>query len=369
VFSTKRQAQNAADAAALTAALAKTRNNDWNTQGMASALQNSFNNDSTSNVVEIYLCSDTNATCTGLPTGADPSEYIQVKITAYVTTYFTRVFNRNQTTTAVEAIARSVPGHYDEIAFGNAVVALNQTDCKVFWGHGNADLTTVGGGIFVNSTANCGFTLNGNPDLNTPSISIVGGTSSPVVGGANYGVSQLPFPPIELPNPSCGSTNAVKSGNNLSPGIVNGSFPPSGVTHLGGGIYCVRGDFNLNGNDTLTGSDVVIVMETGNIHWNGNGALHLSAPTEGPFEGLLIFVPLSNPNTITINGTNDQELTGTILAPASDIVLLGTAGTNGFNSQIIGYNVEVGGTFNGTINYDDLKNYNALIPPTVELTK
>ena len=369
VYSKKREAQNAADAAALSAALAKTRGNDWSAQAFASTLLNSFDNDGSSNTVDVYLCSDANASCTGLPTGADPSEYIQVIITANVRTYFTQIFERDHTMTAVEAIARSVPGYVDEIAFGNAVVALNQTDCKVFWEHGNADLTTVGGGIFVNSTANCGFTINGNPDLDTPSISIVGETSSPVVAGGNYGVSQLPYPPIELPNPSCGSTNAVKSGSNMSPGNWSGSFPPNGVTHLSGGIYCINGDFRLNGNDTLTGTEVLIVMESGDISWNGSGELHLSAPTDGPFEGLLIYVPMTNPNTITINGTNDQELTGTILAPASDIVLLGTAGTNGFNSQIIGYNVEVGGTFNGTINYDDLKNYNALIPPTVELTK
>jgi hypothetical protein len=110
-------------------------------------------------------------------------------------------------------------------------------------------------------------------------------------------------------------------------------------------------------------------MNSGGIKWNGNGGLHLTAPTSGPFAGLLIFLPMSNNSEIRINGTNDQVLTGTILAPASPIVMLGTAGTEAFHSQIIGYTVEFGGTFDGTVQYDDENNYDAMVPPQIELTQ
>lgn len=369
VYSVKRRAQNAADAAALSAALAKTRHGDWHTAGINSTLTNSFNNDGTQNTVEVYECTDPSATCTGLPAGADPSEYIQVKIAVNVTTYFTRVLGRDQIATAVEAIARSVPGYNDEMVFGNAVVALNQTDCRAFWGHGGADFTTEGGGVFVNSDSSCGFTLNGGPSLNTPSVTIVGSTSSPVVSGANYNAGQLPYPPMVLPDPDCGTATATQVGNAMTPGRWTGAFPPNGVTHLSGGIYCINGEFRLNGNDTLTGHEIVIRMDSGGISWNGNGVLELSAPPEGPYQGLLIFFPMSNSSTIKINGTNDQKLTGSILAPAAPVVLLGNAGTEGFNSQIIGNTVEFGGTFNGTIHYDDTQNFKADVPPTVQLTK
>ena len=367
-LSVRRQAQNAADNAALAAALAKTRGSNWSTAGYASSTTNKFNNDGTTNIVEIHLCNETGITCQGVPSGADLSQYVYVKITAYVKNNFTKVFGGpDQSPQVVSAIARAVPGYTDQMVYGNAVVALNKTGCKSFWGHGNGNMTTTGGGVFVNSTSSCGFTLGGNPDLNTPSITIAASSSSPVIAGANYNAPQLPA--MVMPNPSCGGVNASQDGDILNPGIVNGSFPPGGVKYLNGGVYCVRGDFSINGNDVLSGSDVVIVMESGNIRWNGNGAIKLTAPTVGPFKGLLIFIPPSNPATVTINGTNDQELTGTILAPTSDIVLLGTAGTNGFNSQVIGYNVEFGGTFDGTIRYDDEKNYDAQVPPTVELTK
>jgi len=364
-FSEKRQAQNAADSAVLASALAKTRGNTWKPEAFTSALKNGFNNDTTTNEVFVESCAD--VACPGLPAGAINSEYVYVKIIIHIPTTFTRVVGLNQIDQAVDAVARSVPGYIDEAAYGNAVVALNKTDCKSFWGHGNADFETIGGGVFVNSTANCGFTLNGGPNLNTPSITIAGSTSSPVVAGANYNAPQLP--PMTMPNPSCGSAIASQNGDALSPGTWNGAFPPSGVKHLQGGVYCVNGNFSMNGNDTLTGSDVVIRMDSGDIKWNGNGSIKLSAPTEGPFNGLLIFVPPSNQSTITINGTNDQELTGTILAPTSDVVLLGTAGTNGFNSQIIGYNVEFGGTFDGTIRYDDAKNFDVQFGPQIEVTE
>jgi Flp pilus assembly protein TadG len=366
-FSIRRQSANAADAASLSAALAKTRGNDWRAAAMASALTNKFNDDTTTNEVDVYQCNESGVVCPGISTGADTSQYVMVVITTHMNTTLTRVLGRDQITQIVTAVARSVPGYIDEAAYGNAVVALNRTDCRAFWGHGGADFETVGGGVFVNSTSDCGFTLNGRPNLNTPSITIAGSTSNPMVAGANYNAPQLP--PMTMPNPSCGGVIAVKVGNALNAGIVNGSFPPSGVTHLNGGVYCVNGTFSMNGNDTLTGSEVVIRMDSGDIRWNGNGAIQLSAPTVGPFQGLLIFVPPSNQSTITINGTNDQRLTGTILAPTSDIVLLGTAGTNGFNSQIIGYNVEFGGTFDGTIRYDDAQNYNVQYGPQIEQTK
>ena len=72
-FSDKRHAQNAADTSALAGALARVRSQDLNTAinaARARASSNGYNNDGTTNVVEVYLCSDTNATCTALPASA-----------------------------------------------------------------------------------------------------------------------------------------------------------------------------------------------------------------------------------------------------------------------------------------------------------
>jgi hypothetical protein len=298
------------------------------------------------------------------------AQYVQVIIRNQTDTYFGGVVGIDEVNNCVETIARAKPSIVQPMAFGNAIVALKPNGTSTHWMHGGPDVTTIGGGIFVNSSTNCGFTSNGTPNLTTPNITIVGAQSCPQLSGpgVSYNAPQIPYPPNNLPNPVC-SGNAVKNGNTLSPGTVNGNFPPSGVTVLNAGMYCVNGNFRLNGNDTLTGSEVVIVMQSGDVRWNGNGNLHLSAPTSGPFKGLLLYFPMSNNSEIRINGTNDQILTGTILAPASPIVLLGTAGTDAFNSQIIGYTVEFGGTFDGTVRYNDSQNFDEVVPPQIELIR
>lgn len=362
-YSNRRQAQNTADAAALSAALAKTKSQDLSTAGLTRAASNGFDNNGTSNTVVVH-----NPPTSGPYAGN--SEYIQVVITSHVSTYFGPVVGINEVTNEVEAVARAKPATTSPMVFGNAIVALKPTTSSTFWMHGNPSMTTIGGGVFVNSSTNCGFTSNGTPDLTTPNITMVAATSCPQMSGTGitYNAPQVTYPPTGLPNPVC-TGNAVKTGNTLSPGTVSGSFPPSGVTILNPGVYCVSGSFSLNGNDTLVGSEVTIVMNSGNIRWNGNGNLHLSAPSSGPFKGLLIYLPMTNNSEIRINGTNDQLLTGTILAPASPIVMLGTAGTDAFRTQLIGYTIEIGGTFDGIIRYNDNENYDASVPPQVELVR
>ncbi len=368
-YSERRQAQNTADSAALDAALAMIRGGSWQAEGLARAASNGFDNNGNTNTVVVNNPPTTGCNGAGSPYTGN-AQYVQVVIRLSTQTYFGPVVGINEVNNCVEAIARAKPAETQPMVFGNAIVALKPNGTSTHWMHGNPDVTTIGGGVFVNSSTDCGFTSNGNPNLTTPNITMVASDSCPTLAGpgVSYNAPQITYPPNNLPNPVC-SGNAVKNGNTLSPGTVNGNFPPSGVTVLNPGIYCVNGNFRLNGNDTLTGSDIVIVMNSGDIHWNGNGDLNLSAPTSGPFKGLLIYFPMSNPSEIRINGTSDQSWTGTILAPASPIVLLGTADSDAYHSQIIGYTVEFGGTFDGTVRYNDNENYDALVPPQIELTR
>ncbi len=366
-----RQAQNTADASALAGALSLVRGGDWHTIGLNSASANGFTN---SGDTTVDVNNPPSASCDGANnpyTGND--EYVQVVIHSVSHTYFGPVIGITAIHNCVEAIARAKPGTTSPMVYGNALVSLAKNGSKTFWTHGNPHITTINSGIFVNSSTDCGFTSNGVPTISTPSISIVGSVSCPQMSGTvSYGVSQVPYPPMVLPNPTC-TGNAVQNGTVLSPGIVNGDFPPKShgvqVTDLESGIYCVTGNFMLNGNDTLNGTDIVIVMESGGVTLNGNGTLNLSAPTAGPFAGLLIYLPMSNNSVVKINGNSGQHFTGSILAPASEIMLDGTADTNAYHSQIIGYTVDIAGTFNGTITYDDSQNYDAAIPPQVELTR
>src|SRR5215216_6717288 len=98
VFSDRRHAQNAADTAALAAALSKIRADPpetgdtvAETAGLARAASNGFDN--ANSIVEVNNCAEPNLNppCEGLPAGADATQYIQVVIRLTTHTTFARV--------------------------------------------------------------------------------------------------------------------------------------------------------------------------------------------------------------------------------------------------------------------------------------
>jgi Flp pilus assembly protein TadG len=374
VFSDRRHAQNAADTAALAAALAKTRQQAYLPVAFSRAASNGYNNNGTSNVVEVYMCSDTQATCTALPAGAIPSEYVQVKITSHVKTYFARVIGRFEVTNRVNAVARATPSEYKEMYAGNAVVSLAPHECKAIVYQGNAESTITGGGILDMSDCSDSAFFNNSAaaQLTAPSLCSVGGIDYRP-GAINIpsilqGEDCVTPPAIVEPNPEC-KVNAEKHGNTMTPGNWTGQFPPAGVDTLESGIYCVDGDFRLNGGDSLTGHGVVIRMNDGVVTWNGGAEIHLDAPTEGSFQGLLMYLPSqSNCSTVTLNGNSDSTIVGSILAPCSEVKVEGT-GDSGIEGQIIGYTVNISGSSGTDIHYVDELNWDAPIQPTVNLNQ
>lgn len=375
-FSDRRHAQNAADTAALAAALRKARGDsaNWQNSGLQRAADNGYDNNGVTNTVSVV-----SPPVEG-PYAGNP-EYIQVIITSHLDTYFATILGIDRITNRVQAVARAKPPVTGALFFGHAVVGLAPHECKAVKYQGNANTLITGSGLFVNSDC-CGssaafFNNSSSASLSIPNSGLTsvgcveykpGAINATIVTGAQ----PFPYPPpYNFPDPSamCSGT-AQKSGSTLSGGYFNGAFPPSGVTTLqSGGIFCVHGDFKVNANDSLSGHNVVIVMLSGDITWNGGATLNLDAPDSGPYAGLLIYVPLSNKATITINGNSASTFVGTILAPASDITILGTGSSSGLNSQVIGYTVDLSGTSDTLINYNDADNWDATVPASIELTQ
>jgi Flp pilus assembly protein TadG len=379
VYAERRRAQNAADTTALDSALAKVRGQNLYTEGLARAASNHYvdsdptSGQSTPDVnVEIY-----NPPISGAYAGN--AEYIQAIITARVSTYFGRVIGITQVTNKVEAVARAKPPIFSPMFFGNAIVGLSPDDCKAIVYQGNANTTVTGGGIYVNSNCNGGgnqaafFNNSSSAQLTAPCLQAVGGIQYEP-GAINIPAGCIitgapPLPAPIYPNPVC-SGNAEKNGNTLSPGNYSGTFPPSGVTQLQSGIYCITsGNFRLNAGDELNGSGVVIRVDNGDVRWNGGATINLSAPTTGPFAGLLLYLPEGNDNEVVINGNSSSTFTGTILAPSASVAIDGTGGVTGLNSQVIGYTVNLTGTTNTFINYNAGQNYQAPENPAVQLVQ
>ena len=376
IFSDKRHAQNAADTAVLQAALTKIRGGDWQTDGWSRAESNGYNNNGTTNDVIFY-----NPPIDG-PYQSN-NEYIQVKIRSDVQMTFARVIGRQTATNHVEAVARVVPSTTSPMFDGNAVVGLAPHDCQAIKYQGNANTNVIGSGIFVNSDcASAAFFNNSSSaKLTAPCLKAVGGIDykagalnipSSCIKSGPPDVTAYNYPPDNMifPNVTC-SSGGSSTGSTLHPGTYSGHFPPNGITDLSAGAYCVSGDFRVNGGDTLRGNGVLIIMVSGDVDFSGGATVQLSGipgpqSAGNPYGGLFLYMPMSNSGTITLNGNSDSGFTGTILAPAADISINGTGGA-GLHGQIIGYTVDLSGTSDTTIVYNDNENWDAPTPPKIEL--
>ena len=394
-YADRRQAQNAADSAALAAARARVRGENAVGAALEAAAANGYDNDGVGNVVEIR-----NPPTNGPYRGN--REYIQVIITSHVNTFFAPVINIRQMTNTVETIARAKPSEINEIMYGYSVISLAPaSDCafkKAFWLHGQATLRLEGGGLFVNSRdRRCAFFQQGSGSLvimDKSPVNIVGGASIQkldLIKRLTYaayanrgrpdwdrgrpfipstGASPITYPPpFVLPKPGCGAQMATvsESGRSMSPGNWEEDFPPDGVTELQSGIYCINGDVEIKGHTTLSGENVVLYVEHGSVHFSAGATIQLSAPGSGPFKGLLLYLPIRNTKTVVLNGGAQSQIRGTILAPSSLIRITGMDSSYGFHSQIIGYRVEVDGDSIIIVNYIDEQNYDAQIMPEIQL--
>lgn len=361
-YSDRRQAQNAADTAALAAALAYVRTPDgpWMDVGYSRAASNGYDNNGTTNVVEVVWPPDDRAQSEYVGN----THYIQVVITSHLDTLFGRVVGINQVTNTVQAVVKVDPPVPTQLYRGNAVVGLAPHDCKAITWQGSAAAEVTGGGLFVNSDcSDTAFFNNSNAaKLKAPSLTVVGGAdyNNNAIDidtiTENVQDQAMSYPPIEyqLPAPDC-SEDATVDGETMTPGNWSGTFPPAHVKYLDSGFYCVNsGDFKLNAGDYLEGHNVLIYMATGKVTWNGDATVKLYAPETDPYKGLLLYLPVTNSSPVLINGNSGSEIEGTILAPASDITIKGT-GDAGMTGQVIGYRVDISGNSGVKIHYDDTK--------------
>ena len=408
VFSDRRHSQNASDTAVLASALARARaNSNWEQAGLDRAEVNGYSN-ATGSTVEVYLCSDPNATCTNLPAGIE-DQYVQARITSTVKLFFAPIIGWREVTNHTQAIARASLPETTSWFDGKALVSTMEGCRSAGDPH---DPFTVGGssttvvnnsGIFVNSTCNPAFADNGGGTVTTDEgICVVGGVPSTGITGiypypdGNCG-SQVDLAKYQLPNPDCAQAGSItgSSGNYEAwPGYFNISgnqtFPEgtnSGELKLHKGIYCLFEGMHFNGNLNITtdlngngvhdsdSEGVFFYVPDGDITFNGGSDVFVHAisslsddfPAE--FLNYLIYVPPTNEASVTITGNNGSEFTGTVLAPASHVTLDGSGNTFSLDTQIIGYDMTITGNGNIEITYNQANNAVAITSPGIELTK
>jgi len=412
-FSDRRHAQNAADTAALAGALAKIKGDTyWNLAALDRAGENGYDDNNVTNTVDVYSppvsgiysnCSDVHFTCT---------DYIQVVINSTVNTFFAKVIGINQTHNRVEAVASTISQNDNFNFGGNAIVALSPDGCALVAG-GTTYATINGGGLFSNSDdASCSFKkqscaglLDVNVGTGQGDITSVGGYSvntgclpeADLVPGAK----QIQFPPPyqEISEPVECSTPGGKSNPDsvttlLTPGYFD-QIPGNGVTWkdnivLTPGVYCIGTQMRTNNNEVIKVSGtfhstpgVFLYFKPGGYFtFNGGSGVQLWGINQAsvdadaslsPYKGFLMYLApdyaSGSPASCTINGHSGDAFQGTIYAPYCNIKINGTSDSSSFQSQIIGYTVDLTGASNVTLNYNEDDNAVWTIPMQVGLSK
>ncbi len=413
VFSDRRHAQNAADTAVLAAALAKIRDPGdatakFDAAKLAAEVRAGSNGfDATNSTVEVHQCDEVNLQppCEGLPAGADSSEYIQVVIRLITKTTFARVIGRYEVPSVVTAVARAQIGGSTPAGGSAALAGLEPSLPNAVSGNGVVTLDIHNSGVFSNSTDPCGLNVvgTGNYTVDT-AFEVVSGTNCysglpNQLHGPVQGASQIAYPPsynIPAPNITC-TGNSVLNGTTFSPGNHYNLNIPNGTYTFAPGDHCFSGGLSINGNTNViadganflissgafisntngffhcsntvvyinggtgyqvngssenTCSGITFYVSTGTVSWNGNPTINFSAPTSGDYQGLLIYLPIQNSSSLTINGNSQQSLTGSIIAPASPVQINGNSGTFALSSQVTGRTIAIGGVGTIDINFN-----------------
>jgi hypothetical protein len=168
--------------------------------------------------------------------------------------------------------------------------------------------------------------------------------------------------------------NSLMDFSDLEIYSTNGSFSIStaqSVVHADRLRYFSTGagNFQVNANAELISNNAYFYLQQGDIQLNGNATITLQGPPQGDtFGGLLVHKPYTNIVPLNLNGGSNISLTGTFMAPGSDIQYNG-GNTFVLHSQIIGSTFKINGQAQLEIYYDPSQNYSPPSSPLIQLTK
>jgi hypothetical protein len=290
---------------------------------------------------------------------------VRAVITNHTDTAFAQVLFPGGLENTVNAVTRVRPKQ--SLGYGYAILALNPEVCKgnihgiVYNGLGGGNLTVTNGGIFSNGC----MVWAGNPNVTVQNAGVWyfysennSDLDDIVFDPSTYGVSHLEDISSSRVDPSAYTLSPPPqcSGHEVSADYIIDYYDENG-TPLPAGLYCVTEPLRINAGERVEGYGVTIVLYD-EMRINGNATVRLTAPTRnyvGPaIPGLLFYAPpgMADRTPIIIEGSSDSLFTGTILAPRRNITFIGGAMTEAFRSQIIGWNVEVGGSSNTNVVFD-----------------
>jgi Flp pilus assembly protein TadG len=357
------QMQSAVDAAAYAGAIVKRSGADLaaiTAAATAGATQNGFDTSSGAIAVQAPPTS-------GAYTGGNA---VEVVLQADAQRFFTAYFSN----TPVHMTARSVAAY--QTAGSACVLALAPSASRALNVSGSASMTLQGCDVMANSIASDAINVQGSSTMRADCAVSGGGVSA--TSGMTLTACAAPMlqaPPVAdpyagLPAPT-GSGCNNDNGSVLDPGVYCNGMTLNSTVALNPGVYIVSGgDLKINANANVTGSGVVFYLKGGaHVTMNGNAVVQLSAPTTGPYSGILLFGDRSASGSNTLNGTAGSHMTGVIYFPSQDLSYLGNfSGQNGC-TQIVASTVQWSGNTSISVNCTAM-GFNSLpIPGGVKLVE
>jgi hypothetical protein len=291
---------------------------------------------------------------------------VEVTVSRQRSLLFSGLFQNNDATTIrARAVARF------QQAGAACVLALETTHSQALYFTGSATINMVNCGMAANSASSQAMQVSGNATVNTGWVDLVGdydisgsgelnSTITPRTGGA-----AIADPFAALPSPSAGAClkSGYKSKANKSETLQPGTYcdgmtisAQSNVT-LSPGTYVVKGgSFKVNGNSTLGGSGVTIILTGSNgdnafAEINGNASVSLTAPSSGTYAGIAFYQDrnASSSEDNKFNGGSSMAIAGAMYFPRSLVKFNGGNQTGGGCTRIVAREV----TFTGNA---DLEN-------------
>ncbi|MDP8994225.1 MAG: pilus assembly protein TadG-related protein [Pseudomonadota bacterium] len=271
---------------------------------------------------------------------------VRVELTASRSLSFLSFFVSSPPTITVSATAAGViDGEFCMLSLEDGTTAPGVTA-------GGNTTVDIGCGISTNSRAAAAITAGGSASIRATPIMAVGGV--PASSAYSAGTTLIPHSPPQtdpfenLPRPTVPA--------NCNSGPLN--IAPGSTVSIGPGVVCYRGidikgtlniaqgtqiivdggTLNFSSQANVSGSGVTFILTSSNalsnpssvaqLNVNGGAVMNLSAPTSGPFEGVLFYEDPRGPlgRSTRFNGNASSMVEGAFYFPRAYFEFKGTAG-------------------------------------------
>lgn len=376
VYSEKRRAQNAADAAAYAAAIAAVEDQDPYAAALSQAALNDYEDtdqgENADRPVDVIV---NHPPSQGQHVG--DAGYYEVIVRTSVDGTFSRVIMIDEL--PVEAYAVVHATDKEEGLGDNAIHGLDDDGISIEF-KGNGDIQVKGGNIMSNGAIDKRGG-SGSIDVDDGNIYYVDGDTAGWLGDVSPAPEKVNNPVYisAIPEPDCGTVTRdapeLTGGKKIySPGIYNATIRinANDDVELKPGMYCLKNGLTDNGKARIVGRGVLFVVLGGDLQFSGVSNVNLTRPNDlvdpsgNQWGGMLIYVHPNNTGAVVdITGTNGTTFAGTIFNPVGLCRVGGTSDSLGIKANIVCKRVMFHGNPNIKIDFNAAQNFH--LPPMISL--